>query len=459
MAMAERHFSTYLLRFAAVLASLLAISCSLIEKKPAILWTDTPEILIAVEMFNASQSRHLIEVHYVGNLAETLDSPAAKSAAFPSIVVGKGLRTQTLGDYFQSLEYLFGELVLSKSAFYPALLQGGTENSRQMLVPVSFNPMLILSGKAEARESGMAELDLPPAEKSAITMEEMQRRAILFNGSSTEAGERMGFSPRWPDKDFLFQWIQLKGAAFGENRSKKDAKNPDGENFPLSWDQSGLEGAIASLHSYVRDVNGSAAVEDAFAFKNLRAPGYKNVETGKILFAAMNSAAYFTLSPLVRSKYDFKYFSEKGRLALSEDIKYAGIPRRAPNKEAAEQFLRWFYNPDHQKAILEKSRDIRLSESAFGVAGGFSPIQTVTETLFPTYYGDLRGNTPPKAMIVPPKPMPPAWDRIKADVIRPWLDDSSSRDGEAATTAVAGLKSRLEAYLDKNPDLRSESLR
>lgn len=457
MARARKISSFHLLRFAVALASLSLAACSLFEAKPAVLWTDTPEMLIAVEMFNASQSRHLIEVHYVGELAETLASPPAKSETRPSLIIGKGIRTASLNSYFESMEYLFGELVLPKNAFYPGLLEGGIEHGRQTLVPVSFNLMLVLSAKETAGRVDTSALHPPAEEATAITMEEIQRRAILFSGAAKMPAERMAFSPRWPDKDFLFQWMQLSGASFAERGPKNEKKNADGEILPLTWNSQDLESAISSLRGYVRAVNGSVAAEDAFAFKYLFAPGYTNVETGKILFAAMNSADYFTLSPMTRAKYDYRYFSEKGKLALSEGIKYAGIPRGAPNKESAEQFLHWFFNAEHQKAILEKSRTLRLSESAFGIAGGFSSLHSVTESLFPSYYVDLLGLVPPKSMIAPPMIMPLAWDRIKADVIMPWLETTA---GEASgINAGDELAASLEAYLDKNPDLRSGDLR
>ncbi|HWR12502.1 MAG TPA: hypothetical protein VN445_11805 [Rectinemataceae bacterium] len=457
MAPERKRSQFHLLRFAVVMTSLLVASCSLFEKKPAVLWTDTPEMLIAAEMFNASQNRHLIEVHYVEELAVALRLPAADSRAEPSIVVGRGLRTKTLDNYFLSLEYLFGELVLSKSSFYPALLEGGEENNRQTLVPVSFNLLLVLSGKEAGQRNDLADLDLPQADSSVITMEEIQRHAALFNSSSADAARRIGFSPRWPDRDFMFQWIQLGGAAFSESRSKRDRKSSSGESLPVSWDPTGIQGGVAKLCDYIRTVNGSVAEEDAYAFKYLYAPGYKDVEEGKLLYTAMNSADYFTLTPVLRSKYNYHYFSERGKLAISEDIKYAGIPRRAPNKESAEQFLRWFFNAENQKAILEKSRALRLSESAFGIAGGFSSIQSVTETLFPSYYTELLGRTAPKAMVLPPEPFPPSWNKLKTEFILPWLDETAGK--EPGSPVDAEFASSLEAYLDKNPDLRSGDLR
>jgi len=416
------------------------------------LWTDTPEMLIAVEMFNASQNRHLVEVHYVDDLPNALRQPDAQGSAGPSIVIGKGLRTKTLSGYFQSLEYLFGELVLSKGGFYSSLLEGGKEENRQLLVPVSFNIMLLLNKKNAAFRNGTTGLDIPVTDESVITMEEIRRLAILFNGLSKTENERMGFSPRWPDKDFMFQLVQLGGAGFGETSGKPERRDETGKPYPVSWSAEGLDEAVTTMRNYIGDVNGSTEKEDAFAFKYLFAPGYRNVESEKILFTAMDSASFFLLPPVTRSIFEYRYFAGKGRLAVREDIKYAGIPRRGSQKESAEQFLRWFLTSDNQKAILEKSRTLRISESAFGIAGGFSSLRQVTETLFPSYYTDLLGHSPPEAMILPPEPIPLNWYKMKTELFLPWLTTIAGRT--LTTTADADLSARLMEYLDKNPDLR-----
>jgi hypothetical protein len=451
MASGRKNISPYLLKAAGILASLLALSCSLLERKPAVLWTDTPDMLIAAELFNASQSRHLIEVHYVEDLPSALAAPVKKGAG-PSLVVGGGLRASTLADRFQSLEYLFGELVLSKGSFYQPLLKSGVEGKRQILVPVSFNLLLVLSSKDQPDTIAMGDLAAPSPDKAVITMEEIQRHAIIFNGGSKPGAERMGFSPRWPDNEFLFQWTQLGGANLAESIDANSSKSPEVANLPIGWDQAGLDGAILRLRDYVRTANGSIEAEDAFAFRYLYAPGYKNIADGRILYTAMNSTEYFTLSPVLRSKFDYRYFTEGGSLAVAEDIRYAGIPRDAPNKESAEQFFRWFFNADRQKAILEKSRAMRLSESAFGIAGGFSSLREVNEEAFPAFYLDLAGMAPPERLLRPPAVMPPSWSRIKKDVVLPWLDETAGRN--TAVSPSVEISERLAAYLDRNPDLR-----
>ena len=44
----------------------------------------------------------------------------------------------------------------------------------------------------------------------------------IAKGSTRE--EKMGFSPRWPDEDFLFQWAQMRGVGFGESKPGEEKK-------------------------------------------------------------------------------------------------------------------------------------------------------------------------------------------------------------------------------------------
>jgi hypothetical protein len=444
----------HILLFAAVMASMLFTSCDLFARRPAVLWTDTPEMLSAVELFNASQNEHLIEVRYVEDPATELRTAGSSARRRPSLVIGRGLRTQSLGREFQSLEYLFGELVLSRNAFYPHLLKGGMQGGRLMFIPMSFNLLVILSAKENAALQGLSELDSPSDTGNSISMESIARRAALFN--RTEGGEtkRMGFSPRWPDRDFLFQWIQYQGANFQESGIRERMGLVQGSSLPVTWDQNGLTRGLDSLRSYVKTLNGSAGEEDSYAFRYLFAPGYKNVLEGKAGFAAMASEDFFTLSPVARSRFDFRYFAESGSLAIKEDIRYAGIPRRAPDDEAAMRFLRWFCSRENQEKILERARSLRLSENEFGIAGGFSAMPEVTREVFPRYYTDLAGRLPDADMVRPPLHMPVLWRRLKEEVLLPWMDSQAGAEAVDASQTTKELASRITTWLGENPELR-----
>ncbi|MCX7027810.1 MAG: hypothetical protein NT061_10110 [Spirochaetes bacterium] len=433
-----RGFWKHCLRTAIGLASLLFLSCG-VSNRRALLWTDCPEILAAVDMYNAAQTRDLVEVCYVADLPAALADPASLGKGEPSFVLGRGLKAKSLADKFLSLNHLQNGLAIQTKAFYPGLLQAGRRGKDQILLPVSFNILLIV-GKRGVES---------PA--SSISMDEIRRSTLIFNDTGTAKGERLGFSPRWPDEDFLFQWAQIRGVGFGESNPEEEKKDSKGEILPLSWNADALDSAVVALSDFIRQVNGSPETEDAYAFKYLFAPGYQDVDSGKLLFTAMDSSSFFLLPPLTRAKLEFRYFGDSGRLAVRDDITYAGILNHAGGRRAAEGFLRWLFKPQNQAAFLERSKTLRISESAFGVAGGFSTLSEVTEAILPKYYSDLAGKVPASGSLRPPATMPPYWDRIKKEFVLPWLSAST---GLGAASAEAAFISAFEAYLDKNPGLR-----
>jgi hypothetical protein len=425
-------------KLALALTSLLFLSCGTADRR-AFLWTDCPEILAAVDMYNAAQSRDLVEVRYVPDLPAALADPSSQDKGEPSFVLGRGLRARSLAKQFLSLDNLMGGLSIKANSFYPELLAAGRRDEDQILLPVSFNLLLIIGRKGTDSPS------------STITMDEIRRSALLFNDAGAGKADRLGFSPRWPDEDFLFQWAQMRGAGFGESRSGEEKKDSKGEILPLSWDGDALDSTAVALRDFVAKVNGSAEAEDAYAFKYLFAPGYQNVESGKLLFTALDSSSFFLLPPLTRAKLEFRYFGDSGKLAVRDDITYAGVLKKGGGKKAAEGFLRWFFKAQNQAALLERSKKLRILESAFGVADGFSALSVVTETVLPRYYSDLAGRLPQAASLHAPQTMPPYWYRIKKEMVLPWLSSSTDLGAASADSSFAAA---LEAYLDKNPGLR-----
>jgi ABC-type glycerol-3-phosphate transport system substrate-binding protein len=241
--------------------------------------------------------------------------------------------------------------------------------------------------------------------------------------------------------------MQLAGAGFSERSAKDEKKDADGRILPVSWNEEGLNNALGSLNSFISATNGSSELQDSFEFKYLFAPGYRIVQSGKILFSAMRSNAYFLLPMLDRSRLEYRYFAEKGKLAVDESIRYAGIPKRAPKAKAAGRFLEWFFSEDTQARLLEKVRTLRLSESQFGIAGGFSSVRKVTETVLPEYYPDMADRVPPHAFLDAPLPMPAHWESIKEEVILPWLRSAAGKGSPSGS-----LTSAISLWLDSNPD-------
>jgi hypothetical protein len=250
-----------------------------------------------------------------------------------------------------------------------------------------------------------------------------------------------------PDLDFLFQFAQARGSALEE---KTDRRERGDAQDPLSWNGEGLERTAKELRDFIVEFNGSAEKEDIFAFRYLSAPTYKNIETGRLMFGAMDSAAFFLLDPVAKGKLRFRYFGEEGALTAREDIRYLGIMKKAQGRLAAERFILWFFNPENQAAMLERSKILRISESSFGIAGGFSALKDVSGSIFPKYYPELSGLTPPPDAVKPPAIMPLHWERMKEEIVLPWLKEAAS--------GAEDFAAHLESYMKKNPELRQGSL-
>jgi hypothetical protein len=403
-----------------LMASLGLASCSLFAPRPAVIWTDAPEFALYAELFNAGQDRYRVEVSYHANLVSAL----GRSSKDPDLVIGSYLKSQASRGRFQSLDYLFGELTVNQAAFYPSLLAQGDSGGRQILLPVSFDlPAIVFTqgGKANA------------ARKFLLGLDDLAAEAKAWNqGGGGASFSRMGFSPRW-NADFLVISAEALGAAFREGK-------------PLGWSEAGLDGAVDKLRAWTVSANASPILEDDFQFKYLYTPAYKYVAEGRALFSYMRASALFLVPEEKRAGLDYRWYAEGGLVPIAEDAVYAGIPRKARGKSAAEAFLKWFYKEESQKAMLESSRKTRNLEGSFGIAGGFSAVRTVTERTFPLYYRGLVGHLPPAENLSQPAALPGDWPEIDSKVVAPWLLETTARRAGTAGRPGDELASRLAAW-------------
>jgi ABC-type glycerol-3-phosphate transport system substrate-binding protein len=397
-------------KFAAPLAAVLlaflftAASCSGDSANAAVLWTDQPEFAFYAEMFNAGQDRYKVEVHYFESPAQRL----TETRDFPDIAAASWLKSTSTRDLFRPLDDLFRKETISYSSFYPKLLALGNIESKQYLLPVSFNiPALIF-----ARSYGQ-----PLSNPFTIDMTEIMERGKAFNEEGSGGYTRMGFSPSWDD-EFLFITAALFNTGFREAA-------------PIAWDPLALEQAMIWIQQWIAHANTSIQAEDDFAFKYLYDPPEKLVGEGRILFSYMDSRKFFTQAEEHRANLDFRWIAEKEVIPLDERSVYLGIMKKGRAKKAAIAFTQWFFQEDTQRMLLESSKKSRLMETSFGIGGGFSGLRTVTEQIFPQFYPSLLGHMPPESFLSPPAILPRNWMSIKERVILPYLHDrirSQSRE-------------------------------
>jgi ABC-type glycerol-3-phosphate transport system substrate-binding protein len=390
-----------------------ALSCSPGGDKTAILWADRPEFAVYAEYFNAAQNQYKIETRYYAFPGQKLK----ENGANPDIVAGSWLKSASTRTFFKPLDSHFKKRVLLKNDFYPRLLAMGNIDEKQYLLPVSFNaPMVVFD-----RDNG--ELLSNPF---TIDFNEMKELGKNYNAETRGTYTRMGFSPAWDDH-FLFITATLYQASFREAN-------------PVDWDSPALERAMDFCYEWTCEANTSIQAVDDFTFKYFYTPPEQLALSGRILFTSMDSDLFFTLPDDQQDKLNFRWIAGQDTIPLCEESVYLGLAKKGKATKAANAFLRWFFSADTQRQLLERSRQNRMSETSFGISGGFSAMRSVTEQIFPQFYLGLLGHMPPAEFLSPPNILPANWISLKGRVILPYLRDRARQPNQEG---IDQLESRI----------------
>jgi ABC-type glycerol-3-phosphate transport system substrate-binding protein len=361
------------------------------------------------------QSACHVEIQYQENTPAALNPRAG--AADLIIMENLGGRTSARG--FRSLDGIFGEDKIDRKSFYATLLATGQYEKRQTLIPVSFNlPILMFDAWASGSESS----------EFMINLSDLPELASPKNEKTRDSYTSMGFAPRW-NPDFLVQAALMRGAAFLE-----------GANAVLSWNDSSLRQTITDLRAWTDTYNGGADAEIFYAEKYLYDPPYRQVALGRVKYAFTTTSEFFLLPEDRRLPLDFRWLAFEKKIFAQERVLFAGIPVGSKNPAGAEAFLEWLFSIDTQRTLLELSR--RKTPQVFGIASGFSSLRQINEEEFPRHYPGLAGHIPPEDILVFPHPLPYLWNRIKQQVIIPWMLRQLSAQPPAET-----LDTQLHGWL------------
>lgn len=400
--MKKRHPTVFLFFF--FLLSAPFIGCSTKKSDIAIIWTDQAEFASYTELFNHGQSKYRVVVEYKENPAGDLIN--AKQT--PDIIIGPWLKGEKTRSRLIPVDYLFNEIRINSKLFYNPLLELGNIGGRQYLLPVSFNlPSLIFS----------TDKQLMISNDFSLSLDQILNLSKEFNSEKKGIYSRMGFSPRW-DAEFLYLTTLLFNAKFEEDKQL------------FTWNQAALNDSIKYMRNWTKTINTSTASEDDFKFKYLYDPPYKLVTGDKTLFSYMASDDLFVLPQDKIQNIDFRWITKENRTPVNDNIIYAGICKKAPNLEAAEAFLSWFFTEKTQKELLERNKTMGTMERTFGISGGFSSLKSVNEKIFPLMYPSLLGHLPPSDTLTVPHILPNNWEILKKNILIPYLTEAvASPDG------------------------------
>lgn len=220
----------------------------------------------------------------------------------------------------------------------------------------------------------------------------------------------------------MYTLVQLKGGNFR------------GDKESLAWSQEKLELAVDYIHYWTETVNDSVQEEQDFAFKYLYTPETRQILSDSCLFAFISSSQLFATPQNLLQEISFRWLHEDNRIPVEDDMVFMGIHKNSRNTAGAESFVTWFMKEETQHQMMERSTIMNLSITSFGIAGGFSAIQNVTERIFPTYYKTLLDNVPAAQYITAPPALLPRWESLKTRVIIPWLSEVAlSQDIQSVT--------------------------
>ena len=400
-----------------LLAALAASTLTGCTQTAVTLWTNVPEIVPAVELFNASQDEHVVEIVYQAQLGSALRLAETP----PDLVVGTFIEDRRTARLFAPLDR-FLRRELDRDEFYGELLASGAEDGRQHLLPVAFNLPLVYFTS-----------EVPPVGESIVrTPAEIRAVGEAFNAQEDERWIRLAYSPIW-NPSFLYEYLRLQGFV----ASEADDGAPE-------WSFEALVSGVAGAREWL-EAHGGAEADLAFQEKYLYDPQVELVRRGRVAFGYEASDSYMSLSNARRDGLGFRWLGEERSIRVLERVVYAGIPAGARSTAGAERFLADLFALDRQITLVESSLRKRLDP--FGVAGGFSSLWRMNEEHLGDYYPELRDRIPPAAWLDFPPPSPRHWGEIVTEVVEPWLIREVT-----GTPQARDLESSVRAWLLQQED-------
>lgn len=370
------------------------------------MWTNNVDFVSFVELFNASQDKARIVARYYDTPTNKFAS--ATAAVRPDIIAGSYLQAGIEKKIFVNLNSLFGKKgLLVKDDFYEPLLKSCSRNEKQYLIPVSYNlPSLVFDSSNYENVLGATML-------SFDTIKEISKSYNAKNRSGVYTS--MGFGPLW-SSDFLYLIFKDNGVFF----------NVEGQK--ISYTENMFNRSVDFVRDWVNEINEGVKNEEDFAFKYLYMPFYNQAQNGRCLFSFASSRDLLSLPNDKIRDLDFRWICNSGKIQIEDDFVSIGISSKSKHKGAAKKFILWLLNEKTQRKILERKFKMNLETDSFGIAGGFSSLKSATEKVFPLYYRVMISNTPIADRLAAPQAFPANWERIKKNVVEPYILAACSGD-------------------------------
>ncbi|MBR7064224.1 MAG: hypothetical protein IKI31_03670 [Treponema sp.] len=366
------------------------------------LWTNISECVFYAEFFNRTHNHEKVVLVYKENPEQALEKLNEKA---PDLVISSFLKTDRTKQFFKPINSIFNERDISQKSFYPHLLDAGKIKNTIYLLPVNFNlPVLIFSKENRSFVQTDYTLNLSEIKQAGMEFNQKNKQEVLT---------RIGFIPQH-NQEFIYCASKLCKVNFAESKNL------------FSWNEENLKLFIKSFHDWTLEANSSSTVEQDFSYKYLSMPDYKQVTSGKTLFAYTTSNKFFELPLEQISQLDYRWISNENGIPAEDNIIFAGVPRHAKNTNGSYLFLSWLLNAKTQTQIIEYKEKQMLNTSRFGIAGGFSSLIEINERVLPLHKTALLTNIPQSDAVTENANYPSNWEELKSQIILPYLKEEVS---------------------------------
>ncbi len=373
-------------------------SCKESTDNKIVIWTNCSEFAQYTEIYNKTHKNNKAIIVYKDNPAAAL--PPSKDELDPDIIVGPWLRTNDVSKNFKLLNYLFDRKNISSDIFYEELLTAGKLHNKQYLIPFSFNLPVVLFSKENEKLL---------TNDYTLSLDDIKTISASFNKKKNNgAYTAIGFAPA-SNKDFLYLVTKCYGVDFRQDNNK------------FYHNETKLDNAVTFIRDWVETENTSVTTEEEFVYKYLSMPDYRQVTSGKTLFAYATSDRLFDVMRNQDLAIDYRWIVDNNSLILEDSMLFTGIYKKAKNKAGASEFLSWLFDIQSQKDIMDRKIKLNLNTETFGLAGGFSSLKEITEHVLPVYYTQLLTNLPPSQYFKAPQKLSSKWESYKAAVVEPYI--------------------------------------
>lgn len=375
----------------------LLFSCNFSESKTIILWTDKAEFAAYIEEFNNSQNNFIIEPVY------TEEPLSLEEKTIPDLIISENINNAKYFPEFEVLNSIINKSRIDPESFYKDLLNLGKYKNNQVLIPVNFSlPAIIYKSDSLSSEP----------KNMFITFEQLRGESLNYKSTKMNILTRMGFFPLW-EPEFIYYTAALFNTDFRANEKQE-----------LAWNKYALQKTILFFNNW--DENSNYNEELSFTSKYLRIPPYQLIQSGTILFYFTDIKNYLEIPKEKREDIDFRWLEYNNKTPVLDNILFAGIPKRAFNKNGAKIFLEWFFQRETQIKLMEINHSKRLQD-VFGIANGFSSLIEINEKDIhkPEYYPVFVGHIPQKNQLLFPNILPPEWNSDIKTIIINFLKEAS----------------------------------